>query len=110
MTQSEVINKLSMEMALALGELDHLQTCRTYIQMALSIGIEHYTKDMEEIVQMDSFGNELGRFKSVTEAAERTGIHQSYISAVLIGQQHTTGGFIFMKAKDKELVPARKTA
>jgi len=110
MTQSEVINKLSMEMALALGDLDTLQTCRTYIQMALAIGIEHYTKDMEEIIQMDRFGVELDRFKSVSEAVEKTGIPQNYISSVLTGQQHTTGGFIFMRARDKQLIPARKSA
>lgn len=97
-------------MALALGDLDTLQTCRTYIQMALSIGVEHFTKDMEEIIQMDRNGVEMGRFKSVTDASVKTGIPQYQLSAVLTGIQHTAGGFIFIKVKDKELIPKQKTA
>ena len=110
MTTSEVVNKLSMEMAVALGDLDTLQTCRTYLQMALSIGVEHFTKDMEEIIQMDCNGVEMGRYKSVTEASVKIGISQYSISAVLTGIQHTTGGFMFIKTKDKELIPINKTA
>lgn len=110
MIQNEVINKLSMELAMALGDLDTLQTCRTYIRMALAIGIDHFTKDMEEIVQMDRFGEEIARFKSVTEASVKSGIRQGDISAVLTGLQHSAGGFLFMKEKDKELVPAKKIA
>lgn len=110
MTQGEVINKLSMEMALALGDLDTLQTCRTYIQMALSIGIDHFTKDMEEIIQMDHFGAEIDRYKSISEAVRETGISQPCISDAIRGAQHTAGGFIFMKSKDKVLIPAKKTA
>lgn len=110
MTTNDVINKLSMEMALALGDLDTLQTCKIYIQMALSIGIEHFTKDMEEIIQMDGNGVEMARYKSVTEASVKIGISQHSISAVLTGIQHTTGGFMFIKTKDKELIPIKKTA
>jgi len=110
MTQSEVINKLSMEMALALGDLDTLPTCRTYIQMALAIGIEHYTKDMEEIIVMNKDGEEVTRLKSVSEGEVKLGIRQIYISLCLTGRQHSAGGFMFVKAKDKELIPAKKTA
>ena len=110
MTQSEVINRMSMEMALALGDLDTLQTCRTYIQMALMIGIEHFTKDMEEIIVLNKEGEEITRLKSVTEGEAKLGIKQSYISACLMGLQHTAGGYMFIKTKDKELIPAKKTA
>ncbi|HNX37502.1 MAG TPA: hypothetical protein PL124_05470 [Candidatus Cloacimonadota bacterium] len=110
MTVNEVIKKLSMEMAVALGELDHLPTCRRYISMALSIGIEHYTKDMEEIVVMTHQGEEVARFKCVTEVERKLGIKQSYVSAVLNGTQHSAGGFLFIKARDKELIPEKKSA
>lgn len=110
MTQGEVINKLSIEMALALGDLDTLQTCRTYIQMALMIGIEHFTKDMEEIIVLTKNGEEVTRLKSVTEGELKLGIRQACISDCLAGRQHTAGGYMFIKAKDKELIPAKKTA
>lgn len=110
MTQNEVINKLSMEMALDLGDLDTLQTCRIYIQMALYIGIEHYTKEMEEVIMMDHFGIEIARYKSAQDASEKTGINRPSISEVMSGKIHSAGGFIFMKSKDKELIPAKKTA
>jgi hypothetical protein len=105
MTQSEVINKLSMEMAIALGDLETLPTCRIYIQMALSIGIEHFTKDMEEIIVMNYEGKEIDRIKSVSDIEKKFGIKQCYVSAVLRGDQHSAGGFIFMKSRDKELIP-----
>jgi len=110
MTQSEVINKLSMEMAIALGDLDTLHTCRHYLSMALSIGIEHFTVTMEEIVAMDFEGVERGHYKSVTDAGEKLGLYAENITAVLNGRQHSAGGFLFIRARDKELVPAKKTA
>lgn len=76
--------------------------------MALSIGIEHYTKEMEEIVSLYMDGTEAGRFKSVMEAAEKLGITQSGISNVLTGRCHSAGGLIFMKTRDYELVERNK--
>lgn len=99
-----------MEMALALGELDHLQTCRHYIQMALSIGLEHFSKDSQEIICMNYSGEELIRFKSIREAADKLGIDRRNISHVLEGTAHSAGGYKFILAKDKELIYAKKTA
>jgi len=105
-----------MECAIACGDFDHLQTIRTYIQMALSIGVDHYTKEMEEIVVLDTHGIEAGRYKSIVEASKQLGIHEENkvskqlgiheenISAVLNGRQHTAGGYMYMKTKDYELV------
>lgn len=97
-------------MALALGELDHLQTCRTYIQMALSIGIDHFTKNMEEIIAMDPQGREVGRYKNILEIERELGVKESNVHHVLAGRNHTAGGYIFIRSKDKELIPSRKTA
>lgn len=110
MTVNEVVEKLSMEMAVALGELDHLPTCRRYIRMALAVGIEHFTKDSEEIVVMNYSGDELYRFKSTREAEAKLGINRRNIGHVLSGAAHSAGGFIFMKAKDKELIKVKKIA
>ena len=104
MLQSEVINKLSRECCLAMGDFDYFKTVRIYIQMALSIGIEHYTKDMEEVVALYRDGVEAGRFKSEKDAAEKLGIAYQNISAVLEGRQHTAGGLMFMRTRDYELV------
>jgi len=108
MIQSEVINKLSRECCLALGDFDHFDTVRTYIQMALSIGIEHYSRDMEEVVALYKDGVEAGRFKSVNDAMNKLGIPQTQICAVLNGRQHTTGGLMFIRTKDYELVKRKK--
>lgn len=110
MTVSEVIDKLSMEQAIALGELDHLATCRRYISMALSIGIEHFTSEMEEIIVMTTNGTEIGRYKSIQETADQIGLRAENISAVVNGRQYTTGGLMFMKNRDKELIEAKKIA
>jgi hypothetical protein len=108
MIQSEVINKLARECCLALGDFDHFTTVHTYIQMALSIGIEHYTKDMEEIVAMYRDGVEAGRFKSIREAERKLGIDRRNINQVLRGAAHSAGGLIFIKTKDYELIERKK--
>jgi hypothetical protein len=110
MTQSEVINKISMELAIKVGDFDNLDIFRWFIRQALVIGIDHFTQDMEEIVQMDHLGGEIARFKGVTDCSRKTGIRQGDISAVLTGVQHSAGGFLFIRAKDKELIPIKKTA
>lgn len=110
MTQGEVINKLSMEMALALGDLDYLKTCRYYMQMALTIGMEHFHVLEEEIIVLDKYGIELGRFKSIADAEKVLGIYKSSICEVLNGNRHSAGGLMFIKTKDKEMIPIRKLA
>ena len=104
MTQSEVIDKLTRECCLAIGDFSYYNTVKSYIQMALTIGIEHYTVDMEEIIVLDHQGCETDRFKGVTDAANVMGLSKSGISAVLTGRQHTHGGFIFIKSKDYNLL------
>ena len=104
MLQAEVIDKLTRECCRAIGDFDYYQTIRIYIQMALSIGVEHYSYEMEEIVAMYRDGSEAGRFKSVHETSDKLGISQGNISECLNGNRHSAGGLIFMKTKDYELV------
>lgn len=104
MIQSEVINKLSRECCLAMGDFHYFNTVRSYIQMALSVGLEHYTVDMEEIVVLSQKGVEMGRFKSLSDASKNLGIDKRGISAVICGRQRTCGGMMFIKARDYDLV------
>lgn len=107
MTQGEAINKLARELCLAQGTFDYFEVNRTYIQMALCVGLEHFTKDMEEVVALYRDGTEAGRFKSVGDASLKLGIHQSCVSDVIRGVQQTAGGLKFMKTRDYELVPRK---
>ena len=104
MLQSEVINKLSRECCLAMGSFDYFKTVRIYIQMALAVGVEHYAKEMEEIVVLDMNGTECGRYKSIVETAEKLGLFAENISAALNGRQQTSGGFKYIKTRDYELI------
>jgi hypothetical protein len=104
MLQSEVIRKLSRECCLAMGSFDYYKTVSTYIQMALAVGVEHYTVRMEEIVALDMNGTEAGRFKSYGEAHAKLGIDEGSISAVIDGHRQTAGGLKWMKVRDYELV------
>jgi hypothetical protein len=72
--------------------------------MALAVGVDHFTKEMEEIVVLDKQGVEAGRFKSIEETAKQLGLHSENISAVLNGRQQTSGGLMFMKTRDYELI------
>ena len=104
MLQSEVINKLSRECCLAMGDFDYFKTVRIYIQMALAVGVEHYRVDMDEVVAMDMEGREAGRFKSIQEASDKLGILQSGIMNNLAGRSAWAGGLKWMKVKDYELI------
>jgi len=104
MTHMEVINKLAFEMVKVTGEIDHVNTYRWFIRQALDIGINHFTKDSEEIIAMTRNGVEKGRFKSIREASRCLGIHSRLIRFVLRGQHHTAGGYTFMLSKDKILI------
>jgi len=105
MTREYIINKLTCELVMLTGDTDSMSSYRKYIAMALDIGVNHFTKDMEEIIAMDKWGNELNRFKSTQDAAEKLGIYRQCITDVLIGRANTAGGLRFIKAKDKVLIP-----
>jgi hypothetical protein len=125
MTFDQVVEKLGKEMADRLNILienaiensdlsilreNAPQLCKNYIHIALSVGMDHFHPLDEEIIAMDREGVELGRFKSVTEAEIKLGIHKSAISECLNGNRHTAGGLMFLKTKDKELMDIKKIA
>lgn len=86
------------------GHAEDMGVYRKYIQMALSIGLEHFSKDMEEVYAFNKWGREVGCFKSVRDASKKLGIPAHYISNMLSGRQSTAGGLIFVRSKDVELV------
>jgi len=104
MIQSEIINKLAMELCIANGDFDHFNNNRIHIQMALTIGIDHYAKNSEEIKALNYKGEVIGNFKDVTEASNKLGITRQNIQAVLRGRCHTAGGCMFYKVKDVKLI------
>lgn len=107
MTTKQVINKLSLELAFQTGKMEDVAWYKKYIGMALSIGIDHFTKNMEEIVAMDHEGRELGRYNSIIEAGRKLGIRESNIHHVLAGRNPTAGGYKFILAKDQILIKCK---
>ena len=104
MIQSHVINKLALELAFQTGRMEDMKLYKQYLRMALTVGIEHFTVDMEEVIALNAEGREKGRYKSVADAAKKLGIQRQNIVAVLNSRKQTAGGYLFMKATDKELV------
>ena len=86
------------------GEIDHLNIYRWFIRQALDIGINHFTKDSEEVIAMTRAGVERGRFKSIREASRMLGIDYRQIQRVVTGRIQSAGGYIFILSKDKVLV------
>jgi hypothetical protein len=87
-----------------MGDFDYFKTVRIYIQMALAVGVDHYSKEMNEVVAMDKYGTECGRFKSIQDAANKMGIRQNAIVNTLSGRSQWAGGLKWMKVKDYELI------
>lgn len=104
MIQSDVIKKLALDLALETGTMEDLPIYRKYIQMALVIGIDHFTKDQEEIIALDFKGVEIGRYAGVREAERKLGLVKSSISKVLSGLNYQTGGIRFVRVNEKELI------
>lgn len=104
MTVDSVVKKLALEMAFITGRTEDMKIYKQYLQMALTIGIDHFTKEMVEIVAMDTEGTEIGRYKSVLEAERKLGVREANIHQVLSGRNHTAGGYMFIRSKDKILI------
>ena len=104
MTINEVVRKLSIEMVLITGHAEDMSIYRKYLNMALVVGTEHFSKDMIEIIAMNYIGKEVGHFKSIRQASIILGIDRRNIYHVLEGKCHSAGGLIFVKSKDKILI------
>ena len=62
---------------------------------------KNYTSKIhkKEVIQFDKFGNQINTFKSLTEAAQQTGINLGNIGQVCNNKRKTAGGYIW-KYKD----------
>jgi hypothetical protein len=107
MTINEVINKLSLEMSFRTGHIEDVRIYKEYLTMALTIGHDHFINCKEEIIAMTRDGVELGRFKSVADAAKKLGLGRTHIQDVLSHRHYSTGGYLFIRSKDKELIKKR---
>jgi hypothetical protein len=96
---NDVLNKLTYEMIIRTGHFEDSEIYREYLRMALVIGMEHFRPDMEEIVALNEFGVEVGRFKSVSDASKKLNIKRQSIDKVLVGKCHSAGKLIFRKCK-----------
>lgn len=128
MTQTEVINKISKEAAEQLEKIVNIKTTESaelielatdpefvnaikwFVRQALVIGTDHFTKNSEEIIALDMEGHEIGRYKNILEIEKVLGVKESNVHHVLAGRNHTAGGFMFIRSKDRDRVPVRKTA
>lgn len=102
MTRYEVINKLAAEFVAATHHPEDLNAARWFIRQALTIGSEHFQVNMHEVIQLDKFGMELHRYKSTTEAWEKTGASRGHIRDVVEGRRHSAGGFGWKYAMDEQ--------
>jgi hypothetical protein len=100
----ECWDKLSRECGLTAANLESYLTVRAYIQIALVVGMEYFTKDMTEVIVINKNGSIQGQYKGITEAAKKLKIQQRDISAVLTGRQKTAGGYKFMRMDDYERI------
>lgn len=104
MTTREVVNKLALELAFKTGHMEDMKYYKEYLRMALAVGVEHFTVRMREVVAMNFEGKEMGRFKSVDDAAKKLIIPRQNVFQVLEGRRPSAHGFKFIYVDDIELI------
>lgn len=103
MTMTEVMDKLMAEYWQETGDSENYSTVRKYMQRALVVGMEHFDPSMSEIVALNQWGIEVGRYKSTIDASKKIGVCRQCIVKVINGRAVTAGGLKFVKAKDYDL-------
>lgn len=71
----------------------NLEWCTAQYNTAYGTGIERSAKNRSKPVLALKAGAIVARYPSITDAAKAVGVEDGYISAVLHGRQHTTGGY-----------------
>jgi len=99
MTRDYAIKKMKEEILQLLREHkeDPGDILERYLNYAIDIGSNHFKADAVPVLQIDRHGVIVNEYRSVAEAEAKTGIPQSYISTVLIGRQHSTGGYCWKR-------------
>lgn len=97
MTFEQVIKRLTEEMVLQTGHEEDLQIYQDYIQIAIVIGAELFSKEKGEIVAFDEAGNEVGRFINVNRAARELKLNRQNIDQILKGNRYHSGGYTFIR-------------
>jgi hypothetical protein len=96
MTIDEVNKRLVFEMVQLTGHFEDQEIYQTYIQRALVIGMDYFTKGDHMIIAFDESGVEMGRFKTILQASERLKINPGSISNILHGKRHSARGLTFI--------------
>ena len=97
MTFEDVIDQLASEMFRKTGHDRDIPVYREYIQIALVVGADYFSKDKSEIVAFDEAGNEVGRFIIVNKASRELKVNRQNIDQVLKGNRFHAGGYTFIR-------------
>jgi hypothetical protein len=100
MTIDAAIKGLTFEMILQTGDYEHAETYKLFLTRALTIGMDHFSKNMDEIVAFDISGHEVGRYRNAYEASAKLGVARGNINQILSGKKHSIHGYMFRRAKD----------
>lgn len=103
MTVDEVTDKISVELALYLDRVGDLPHIKRIVRMAITVGIEYFSKDMEEIMLLNKKGELVKVFKSINDTATVLETDRSIIQRVLAGKRHSIRGYILRKVQNKPL-------
>lgn len=83
-----------------------IHAMHTYMKRAAAVGYdigrqEFFDKTKKPVLCYDKNGIYIRKYKSISQAAEALGIDDYSIWRVLKGKRHTTKGYIFRYAKEK---------
>ena len=106
MTRETMLKKLTNETIALLknclsAEVFDYEIILSQLNKAMDIGSTkyHYTSFLssksKKVEQLDSFGNVIGTFDSISEAARKINVRHTSISKVCHGKMHQAGGFIW---------------
>ena len=99
MTINEVTNKLVFEMVQLTGHFEDADIYKSYIRIALTVGMEYFNPMQEEVVATNQKGVEVGRYKSIEEASVKLNIKRQNIVSVVLGHRNKAGGLSFRKSE-----------
>jgi len=99
MTIDEVTKKLVFEMVQLTGHFEDADVYKSYIRIALTVGMEYFNIFQDEVIATDQQGVEVGRYKSIIDASKKLNIPRQSICKVVLGYRNKAGGLSFRKSE-----------